>query len=203
MPRSRNIAIFMQRLQQECSAGLATVRVTNPVADAVVQQHALHDPLVTNIRNKISRTVDANCYSEPAIRMAMNTLSWADQDIGRCDECGRAAVAISIRTARQMGVSTAIELVGTPGHQFVIIGRRLNSNLKNVASWGDDAFVIDIWYANQHQLQSAIIEPSEWEWLISQQNEIILDRGWRFSENADRGRLMTWTPNTRAAWSIL
>ena len=66
-------------------------------------------------------------------------------DQGVCTDC--AAAAAFAYTRRESHQRVEIISIGT--HAFVIVGRASGSAIGDPANWGTDAFLIDIWFANQ------------------------------------------------------
>lgn len=76
---------------------------------------------------------------------------------GVCTDCA-ALAALMLRSNES---DARIEIVSVGTHAFVICGRTGgDDNIKDPGSWGNDAFVLDIWYANQ--FQRGLVEPAAW-----------------------------------------
>lgn len=205
MARQPVITHMMANVAASCAAPIGQLRITNPNPGAMgALLTPQRDPEVTHIRTRITNEVNQNFYSEESIRMRLNMTAWGDTDIGRCDESAATAVGFCLKAIRETLSTTNVELLGTGHHAFVVAARDRNVDINNLAQWGDDAFVIDIWFALQYGTAAVFPDPRTWDYLIQQcsANRVYVCRGWAVS-NSQPGRIYTWTPGVPTSWSIL
>lgn len=80
--------------------------------------------------------------------MAKITVS---SNAGNCDlvACAAAeAIEKGVRAKARRKVPPRLEIVKGDGHQFVVVGRKKGSDLKDSSTWGPDAFIVDVWDHN-------------------------------------------------------
>ncbi|MDO8768407.1 MAG: hypothetical protein Q7K57_06860 [Burkholderiaceae bacterium] len=78
------------------------------------------------------------------IKTGRNTMQ---EGQGVCTDCA-AAAALAFLSADKSGLR--VEILSVSTHAFVVVGRAGGEEtVKTPGEWGEDAFVLDIWFANQ------------------------------------------------------
>ena len=71
-----------------------------------------------------------------------------DGGSGICTDCAAAAALEVCRSIDNFDFEFRVEIISTGRHAMVLVGREGN-NIRSMETWGQDAFVIDVWYQNQ------------------------------------------------------
>jgi hypothetical protein len=102
---------------------------------------------------------------------------------GVCTDCA-AAAALALRSKEP---KARIEIMSVATHAFVVCGREGGEEtIKTPGEWGEDAFVLDIWLANQYK--KGKVDPAAW---MSDRTQKIVN--WIF-EDAPKLRVETEFP---------
>jgi hypothetical protein len=72
---------------------------------------------------------------------------------GRCWQCSSlvARALVQSQEFRDLALSFEIASISSIGHYFVVVARQPGSDIKDRGTWGANAFIVDIWEANQAQ----------------------------------------------------
>ena len=87
--------------------------------------------------------------------------------------CYAAAAAVALTLLEDPAITAHVELAGTKAfnHAFIVVGRanydpnNPNNGINDLDGWGPEAFVIDVWQANQKigfEDHPLILEPKSW-----------------------------------------
>lgn len=68
--------------------------------------------------------------------------------MGVCTDLAAAAALLFLKIVEKSHFEAKIEIISTTKHAFVVVNRE--GELKSPATWGVNAFVIDIWLQNQY-----------------------------------------------------
>lgn len=159
-----NVAVLNYLGEARASEGLGALQW-------MINQHAVQQRIDAGAPQRVLGQAQAatvrygNAYAHPQAIAQIGRVT-RDQAIGQCDHCA-CAVATALRESAAFRASGArLEIVGTGTHAFVVVGRQPGA-LTNIHAWGVDAFVVDIWNANQGITPDALIDPQRWAWLIT------------------------------------
>jgi hypothetical protein len=160
MPRSQT-ALELFRRAQIIAANLYRITVTDSwypgqggnieVASEDSQRHSMASVLsgITALRSVggavgVLRGQYVNQSKESWLVQGRNTLA---KGKGVCTDCAAAAAVKFLEFLEPSPYEAKVEVISSTTHAFVVVNRA--GAVRTPAAWGDDCFVIDVWYQNQ------------------------------------------------------
>lgn len=68
---------------------------------------------------------------------------------GVCTDCAAAAAVKFLEIVDASDYEARVEIISSTTHAFVVVDRDPASDVRAPNAWGDDCFIIDVWYQNQ------------------------------------------------------
>jgi hypothetical protein len=160
MPSESALHLFER--SQEIAAELYRITVTDPwyqkggnieVASVESQTHSMSSVLA-GIKGIGPRDAGVSVTALGGRAITQSRDSWILQGRrtlasgkGICTDCAAAAAVEFLTLVESTDFEAKVEIISSTTHAFVVVNR--NGDVRTPVAWGDDAFVLDVWYQNQ------------------------------------------------------
>jgi len=156
-------AVALFRRAQTIAANLYRITVTDAwypdqggnieVASEDSQRHSMASVLsgISALKSgggaiKVLRGQYVNQSKESWLAQGRSTLG---KGKGVCTDCAAAAAVKFLEFLEPSPYEAKVEIISSTTHAFVVVNR--TGAVRSPEAWGDDCFVIDVWYQNQFQ----------------------------------------------------